>query len=53
MSNMSTGNDFYEADEPLADVLAAFQAAEKGVTEPHLPPGAAFVTPARTFGGKH
>ena len=41
MSNMSTGNDFYEADEPLADVLAAFQAAEKGVTEPHLPPGSA------------
>lgn len=48
---MTTGNDFYEEDEPLQAVVAAFRAAEKGLTSPHLPPGASFVTAARTFGG--
>ncbi len=29
--------DFYEDDEPIEDVIAAFDAGEKGVTRP--PPG--------------
>lgn len=27
-------NDFYEEDEPVTDVVAAFDAAEKGLTAP-------------------
>ena len=31
---MAADDDFYEDDEPLADVLRAFQEGEKYVTEP-------------------
>lgn len=44
-------NDFYEDDEPLADVVAAFEAAPKGLTG-HLPPGAVLVGTPATYGSR-
>jgi hypothetical protein len=34
MSDMGTPEGFYEEDEPLQDVIAAFERGEQGVTRP-------------------
>jgi hypothetical protein len=43
-------NDFYEDDEPVSEIVGAFESSPKGVTAPHLPPGAVLAAPAATFG---
>jgi len=43
------GNDFYEDDEPIEQVVAAYERGPHGFTAPSLPGGAVFVTPAQTF----
>lgn len=41
-----TYDDFYEDDEPVEDVLAAFNAGEKGYTVPPVPAGGHFLKPS-------
>jgi hypothetical protein len=48
MDNMA--DDFYEDDEPLADVIAAFDAGPKVRTTAPLPAGAVIGTVPTTFG---
>lgn len=44
-------DDFYEDDEPISDILAAFEAGPHVVSTPpaHLPFGALFVSPVPTY----
>ncbi|GLZ55668.1 hypothetical protein [Actinomycetospora sp. NBRC 106378] len=44
---MPAVNDFYEDDEPVEDVLAAFEAGEKQLTEPPSRGRTLFVDVAR------
>jgi hypothetical protein len=32
MTDMTSGSDFYEEDEPVEKIIAAFERGEKGVT---------------------
>lgn len=45
-------DDFYEDDEPVAEIVAAFEAGQKIRTgrSDHLPTGAVLGTPPQTFG---
>jgi hypothetical protein len=37
MADFDTDEDFYEDDQPVEEVLAAFQQGEKGITGPAMP----------------
>jgi hypothetical protein len=45
MGLMTNDDDFYEDDEPVEAVLAAFNAGEKGLTAPPVPGGGHFLAP--------
>lgn len=42
-------SDFFEEDEPIADVVAAYEHGPDGITTPPLPAGAVLVTRSMTY----
>jgi hypothetical protein len=51
MANVN--DDFFEPDEPVADVLAAFEAGEQRLTSLRLPGGGVIISATPTFVGSH